>query len=82
MKEIANYIRATNDLIEAFEKKHDCFLDFESGHYYHFLDYYAFTIEDIIRDLQDSDNNAYEWFTYILDNDKKINFQSYLMGLR
>ena len=82
MKEIRNYIVACNELIEAFEKKHEVCLDFESGNYYFFLNYHTFTIDDILLDLQDDENNAFEWFTYIFENDKKINFKSYLMGLR
>lgn len=82
MKEIRNYIVACNELIKAFEKKHDVSFDFESGNSYHFSDYHAFSIDDIVLDLQNAENNAFDWFNYVYENDKKINFKSYLMGAR
>lgn len=81
--------------VEAFMRKHS-FYDEETGEYNSYdwvgdeiggiacLADYFINFDDIRRDIDESvsKNVYFEYYDYCLENEKKINYKSYLMGAR
>lgn len=81
--------------VEAFMRKHE-FFDEDNGEY--FIHYWVadnvgtmLYINDYIIDFNDirydidndvSKDKFFEWYDYILENEVKINYKSYLSGFR
>ena len=94
MKQLKEYDRICNELVEIFTKKHNLEFDYwvsnEVGGIASFSQYYLFCFEEIVFDLK---NNApqgliVQWYNetvkYITEsgNNTKINFGAYKMGFR
>ena len=78
---------ATRNLIKEFCHKQD--LQFEFDNYdivkgIVCLSDYFFNIEDIYFDMKENKpkGKILQWYDYILENEVKINYYSYCMGLR
>lgn len=90
---ITKYELVCNQIIEAFEKKHDCCFEFWVGKYFEaasFGDGFIFKIEDIIFDLETDQPKGliFQWVNDDLEYNQglpvaqNINFRSYAMGVR
>lgn len=81
--------------VESFLRKHNFFYE-ENGEYSDYewvgdevggilcvADYYI-SFDDIRRDIDECVNKKlyFEYYDYVLENDKRINYKSYLMGAR
>jgi len=75
-------------IIKAFEKKQGYeFTGYlANGTWISFSDYYSFTIDDIIQDLQTKQKKGFifKWFDETIENYdyQRISYNSYIMGLR
>jgi hypothetical protein len=92
---IAKYEAVCKQIIEAFEKKHDCCFEFWLGDYCSvasFGECWIFNMPDIMFDLETAQPKGliFKWANDDLDYNgdlatferQNINFRSYAMGLR
>lgn len=86
MKIIKQYKEAEMLIIKAFEKKQGYDFSGYAGGLITFADYYSFTIDDIIQDLETKQKKGFifKWFDECVKNygKQQINYNSYIMGLR
>ena len=80
---IKNYRQTEGEIVKRFAKKYEVDIEFKSGRMYHFCDYYAISIDDIILDLE-TETASWEYCHYIdfgVENPKfKMNYSSWLMA--
>jgi endo-beta-N-acetylglucosaminidase D len=86
---INNYNTACNELVKRFEKKHGYgftgWVANEIGVTAVFIDQYFFNMDDIVLDLKEKAPKVliFKWQDDSLKHEhKRINFKSYLRGLR
>ena len=80
---IKNYRQTETEIVKRFAVKYEIDIEFYSGRMYHFGDYYAISIDDIILDLE-TQTASWEYCHYIdfgVENPKfKWNYSSWLMA--
>ena len=82
-KLIGKYRKTETEIVKRFAEKYEIDIEFYSGRMYHFGDYYAISIDDIILDLE-TQTASWEYCHYIdfgVENPKfKWNYSSWLMA--
>lgn len=80
---IRNYRQTESEIVKQFAEKYEIDIEFESGRMYHFGDYYAISIDDIILDLE-TETASWEYCHFIdfgVENPKfDWNYSSWLMA--